>query len=116
MIVFQYIDILLELLQAKHTIQSCKLLYYLRHKDQSSQDDLAFWDHVSPEYIEECKERYSHIIIDENVLDSEDEDEDDNMDGEDAADDDEQYSDDDDDDDDDADDDDDDEDYDNEDG
>ena len=85
----------MELLQAKHTIQSCKLLYYLRHKDQSSQDDLAFWDHVSPEYIEECKERYSHIIIDENVLDSEDEDEDDDMDGEDAADDDEQYSDDD---------------------
>ena len=102
------------MLQASHTVASCKSLYYAKNRNQRSSDDIAFWKYVDPDYLKGCLEKYAHVVFARNVLDAEDDDDGDDDDGDDDDDDDdEEDDDDDDDDDDDGDDDDDDDDDDN---
>ena len=76
------------MLQASHTVASCKSLYYAKNRNQRSSDDIAFWKYVDPDYLKGCLEKYAHVVFARNVLDAEDDDDGDDDDGDDDDDDD----------------------------
>ena len=66
---FNVIEIF-SLLQASHTVRSCSMLYYARNPSKRSRDDVAFWDYVNPQYLNDCLDNYSHVVLSTTVFDA----------------------------------------------
>ena len=46
------------------------MLYYARNPSERSRDDVAFWDYVNPQYLNDCLDNYSHVVLSTTVFDA----------------------------------------------